>query len=101
VRLVKGKPAVQKIDEIEDRRSAPTRITAAVRGATSEEGPISKIYEDEAEQGHQILAAYADEPEQVERARRILARHQAHAIEYFGSWAITDLPAQEDAPPGV
>ncbi len=101
VRLVRGKPATQQIERIEGQRSVPTRITAAVRGATSEEGSISKMYEAEAEQGHQLVAVYADSPEQVERARRILAEHGAHAIEYFGSWAITDLPGQEDAQPGT
>ncbi len=99
VRLFRGKPTAQKIDTIAEHRSAPTRIAAAVRGASSEEGPISELYEQEAEQGHQIVAVYADNEEQMERARQILAAHQAHAIEYFGSWTITDLPAQADAPP--
>lgn len=100
VRLIRGKPAVEKIETIEEHRSLPERLGAAVRGTTSEEGPISEAYEAEAEQGHQILAASAADPEQVEQARQILARHQAHDVEYFGSWAITDLPAREDAQPG-
>ncbi|HEU5368923.1 MAG TPA: hypothetical protein VFU69_10680 [Ktedonobacterales bacterium] len=101
VRLIRGKPAVEKIETIEEQRSLPERVAAAVRGTTSNEGPISEAYEDEAEQGHQILAAYAADPEQVEQARQILAAHQAHEIEYFGSWVITDLPAQEETPPGM
>ncbi|HLV97418.1 MAG TPA: hypothetical protein VKT82_01965 [Ktedonobacterales bacterium] len=101
VRLFRGKPAVQKIEQIEAERSLPERLAATVRGATSDEGPISEVYETEAEQGHQILAVYAHDPAEVERARRILAAHQAHALEYFGSWVITDLPAQEDTRPGV
>lgn len=99
VKLVQGKPAAQHINQIEEQRPASTTIPAAVRGATSEEGPISKNYEAEAEQGHQILAVYAEGDTQVERARQILARHQAHALEYFGSWVITDLPEPEQAPP--
>lgn len=99
VRLFRGKPAVQKIDKIEEHHTLPERLAAAVRSMSSEEGPISESYEAEAEQGHQILAVYAPGHEQVERARQILARHQAHALEYFGSWVITDLPEQEDAPP--
>jgi|SRR5579859_1234315 len=99
VRLFRGKPSARQIGAIEEHRSAPARLAAAVRGASSEEGPISELYEQEAQQGHQIVAVYAADDEQVERARRILAAHQAHAIEYFGSWAITDLPRQEDAPP--
>jgi hypothetical protein len=101
VRLVRGKPAAEQIETIEEHRSLPERLGAAVRGTTSEEGPISEAYEDEAEQGHQILAAYATDPQQVEQARQILAQHQAHDVEYFGSWVITDLPAHEEAPPGV
>ena len=101
IRLIRGKPAAEKIETVEEHRSLPERVAAAVRGTTSEEGPISEAYEDEAEQGHQILAAYATDPQQVEQARQILARHQAHDVEYFGSWVITDLPAQEETPPGV
>ncbi len=99
VRLFQGKPVVQKIDAIEERHSLPERLAAAVRSVASDEGPISEIYETEAEQGHQILTIYAPEQAQVERARQILERHQAHALEYFGSWVITDFPAQEDAQP--
>lgn len=102
IRLFHGQDVAQHIATIEQRRSLPTKIAAAVRGATSEEGSVSEHYEAEAAQGHQLLAVYAESPEQVEQARRILAVHQAHAIEYFGSWAITDLPQhntpQHDAP---
>lgn len=97
IRLVEGKPAAQHIEQIEDQRTTSTNLTAAVRGATSEEGPISSRYQDEAEQGHHILAIYADGDEEVERARQILTHHQAHALEYFGRWVITDLPEQEKA----
>jgi hypothetical protein len=100
IRLIRGKPAVEKIKTLEEHRSLPSRIAAAVRGTTSEEGPISEVYEAAAEQGHQLLAVYADTPVQEERARQILARHRAHDIEYFGSWVITDLPAQEETQPG-
>jgi hypothetical protein len=101
VRLFQGKPVAEKIDTIEEHRSVPTRIASALRGATSEEGPISEEYEQEAEAGHQIIAVYTPDEEQVERVRRILAGHQAHAIEYFGGWAITDLPEQTEPPPPV
>jgi hypothetical protein len=94
VRLFRGTPVVQKIDVLEEHESLPERIAAAVRSVSSDEGPISEIYEREAEQGHQILTVYAPEHAQVERARQILARHQAHALEYFGSWVITDLPGK-------
>jgi hypothetical protein len=95
VQLVQGKPAARHIEQIEDQRKPSTNVTAAVRGATSEKGPISQLYEAEAEQGHHILAVYTDGAEQGERARAILTRHQAHALEYFGRWVITDLPQQE------
>ena len=101
VRLFQGKPAVQKIDALEGHHSLGERIAAAVRSATSEEGPISEIYQAEAQRGHQIVAVYAHTPEYVERARTILAQHHAHAVEYFGSWVITDLPRQEEASPGI
>jgi hypothetical protein len=65
VRLFQGKPAVQKIDAIEEHHTLPERIAAAVRSVSSDEGPISESYEAEAEQGHQILAVYAPHPEQV------------------------------------
>lgn len=101
VRLFLGTSAIQKLDVLGDHCSLPARIAAALRSATSDEGSISARYEAEAERGHQILAVYADASEQVERAHAILARHRAHAIEYFGSWAITDLPAQEEIPKNV
>jgi hypothetical protein len=101
VRLFRGKPAVERLENIVEHRSIPERIAAAVRGATSDEGPISEVYEAEAEQGHQILAVYAHAPADVERARHLLAAHGAHELEYFGSWVITDLPTQADAGQGV
>jgi hypothetical protein len=101
VRLFQGRPVVQRLDDMVAHRSLPSRIAAAVRSATSDEGPISEFYEAEAQRGHQILVVYAEEPAMVERARHILSQFQAHALEYFGSWLITDLPAYEDVSPSI
>ena len=99
VRLFLGTSTIQNLDALGNQCSLPARIAAALRSATSDEGSISARYEAEAERGHQILVVYADAPSQVERAHALLARHRAHAIEYFGSWAITDLPAQGETAP--
>jgi hypothetical protein len=101
VRLFRGASAVQTTDMAACHPGLPARIAAAVRRATSEEGPISAVYEAEAKRGHQILTVYAPGPAEVARASQVLARHQAHSIEYFGGWVITDLPALEDLQPYV
>ncbi len=98
--LVGGKEAVkdaeQKPENPAKQQSLPRRVVNTIRDVTSNEGGLAQEYMEEARHGHQILAIYTPDAEHEERARQILHQYEAHHVECFGTWSITDVRREED-----
>jgi hypothetical protein len=99
IRLFRGRDMVRRVGARQKRLSLAERIGFAMRSMTSYESILGEDYAQEAWCGHQILAVYTPEPEEVEQVRRLLVAHHAHDIEHFGSVVITGLPHEEYALP--
>jgi hypothetical protein len=70
------------------RHGVASRLAALL---PTDESLLVQTYVEEAEQGHHIVVVHADQPEEVERARRVLAAHGAHEMRHYGRYVITDL----------
>ena len=71
------------------RRHGVARRIAAL--LPTDESLLVRRYVAEAEQGHLIVVTHADQPEEVERARRVLAARGAREVRHYGCRVITDL----------
>ena len=62
------------------------RFSVHISGAAKrpEEGHLFAAYQEEAREGHSIVAVHTHEQRDIEEAREILVQHGAHHIEMFG-----------------
>ena len=57
----------------------------------TDERLMLRRYMAEAEHGHSVVVVHAENPQDVERARRILAAHGGHEMRHYGRIVVTDL----------
>jgi hypothetical protein len=99
IRLFRGRDVAGQLSARQKRLSLAGRLKFAMRTTSSYESILDEDYALEAWRGHQILAIYTPEPEEVEQVRRLLVAHHAHDIEHFGGVVITGLPHEAYALP--
>jgi hypothetical protein len=99
-KLFHGEEAIKTAEEhpevAEEHQSLARRFIIAVRDLSSNEGGLAEEYEEELRKGHSLLAIYAPDRKREDRAQKILQSHNAHHVECFGSWSITDVRKEED-----
>jgi hypothetical protein len=88
VDLLDGAWFAKALRGIGEHRGVVARLAALL---PTDESLLVRRYVAEAEQGHSIVVLHAERPEDVERARRVLADHGAHEIRHYGRHVITDL----------
>lgn len=86
-----GEEGLASIKEHARRESLLHRAWVAVEDIASEAGEYHHEYLDHLRQGHSVVCVHASTKDEVERARVVLATHQAQAIRHFGRWAASDL----------
>jgi hypothetical protein len=92
VRLFHAEDAREAIRRTEGTYGTAKRAMAALsRGVGSEEGVADQDYQTAVNQGHNVLAVLAPIPEDVERARAVLADFNVQHLRYYGPVAVTDL----------
>lgn len=99
-RLFHGEEALKTAEEhpeaTEEHQSLMKRFAIAVRDLSSNEGGLAEEYEEELHKGHYLLAIYAPDGQHEEHAQEIVQAHNAHHVECFGSWSITDVRKEEE-----
>lgn len=80
----------------EEHQSLARRFATVVRDLSSNEGGLAEAYEEEMRKGHHLLAIYTPDGEREARAQEALQSHDAHHVECFGSWSITDVRKEEE-----
>ncbi|HLI69434.1 MAG TPA: hypothetical protein VKV19_06705 [Ktedonobacteraceae bacterium] len=97
VRLMKASELLEKIQELEQRKSAFQRFFSSFQDINNETG--MEVYQLEAKQGHHILYIRTCAPSvctspsrEIGRIREILGRYRAHTIKFFGTWSVEDIP---------
>ena len=83
-------------DAAEEHQSLAKRFVIAVRDLSSNEGGLAEEYEEEMRKGHSLLAIYAPDGKREDHAQEVLQGHDAHHVECFGSWTITDVRKEEE-----
>jgi hypothetical protein len=88
VDLLDGAWFAEALRGIGEHRGVVARLAALL---PTDESLLVRRYVAEAEQGHSIVVLHAPQPEDVERARGVLAAHGAHEMRHYGPRVITDL----------
>ena len=57
----------------------------------TDERLMLRRYMAEAEQGHSLVVVHTENPQDVERAGRILGAHGGHEMRHYGRMIVTDL----------
>ena len=86
--LLDGPWFAEAMHSIERHGGVGARLAALLQ---TDERRLVERYVADAEQGHCIVVVHAPQPEDVERARRVLAAHDAYGMRHYGRWVITDL----------
>ena len=90
INLHDGARVCRNVEAIYAQRTPLERAKASIAKALTDEGLMSQEYFTAA-QGASLLAVLAPDPRLVEQARKILARHGARRLRYYGDRTITDL----------
>lgn len=61
------------------------------------EGLLFRDYQEEARQGHSIIAVHTHEGKNLEEAREVLSQHGARRIEFFGHSGFVSTMSEEQA----
>lgn len=98
-RLMESQEAIAKLQELEGRKNRFQRFFSSFQATTDETG--ADIYRFEARQGHHILFVRACASTiracslgEIQQISTLMERFHAHAIKFFGFWAVEDLPPQ-------
>lgn len=92
IRLMESQEAQQKMHQLDEEKNWLQRIFSSLQGNTDETG--AHIYRLAAQQGKQILHVRADSQDEVNRISALMQRYHAHAVKFFGSWSVADVPPQ-------
>ena len=91
VRLFPSEEVIGALGVIQAQRNVFQRMGAALQREMTEEGAANKEYNADARAGRHILTVLAVEPEEIERARKVLVAHGARRIMHYKKYTITDL----------
>jgi hypothetical protein len=92
IRLMESHEAVEKAQDLEEGKNWFQRFLSSFQNTTDETG--SDIYQRAAQQGKQILHVRADSQEDVDKISALMMRYHAHAVKFFGTWSVADVPPQ-------
>lgn len=87
-------------ERLEAESTLPMRVLQRLFNHLSEETNYLNQYEEAARQGQTIVAVKADNEDEVELARKVLSRHGAVDIRYFGRLAVSDLTPESNPSAG-
>jgi hypothetical protein len=87
-------------ERLEAESTLPMRLLQRLFNHLSEETNYLNQYEEAARQGQTIVAVKADNEDEVELARKVLSRHGAVDIRYFGRMAVSDLTPESNPSAG-
>jgi len=98
-RLMESQEALTKIQELESRKNRFQRFFSSFQAITDETG--ADVYRSEARQGHHILFVRACASairtcslDEIQQISKLMEQFHAHAIKFFGFWAVEDLPPE-------
>ena len=89
--LFNGQPALQAIEATEHKESPLRRSWERLSQELSDETDDLQERARALRQGHAVVMVYAHLRAQQDQAEGVLKAHQAHAMQFFGRWTITDL----------
>ncbi len=92
VRLMESQEAQQKVQDLDEEKNWLQRFLSSFQGTTDETGV--HVYQSAAREGKQILHVHANSQEEVDKISALMQRYHAHAIKFFGSWSVADVPPQ-------
>ena len=92
IRLMEGHEATEKVQELEEGKNWFQHFLSSFQNSTDETG--SDVYQLAAQQGKQILHVRADSQADVDKISALMMRYHAHAVKFFGSWSVSDIPPQ-------
>ena len=87
-RLWTGAEVLDRYNTFLQKRNVLERLGSYL---PSDEHEALQQYVSEAEEGQYFVTVYAPHPDQIERARDILAKHGASDMHYYGEFVMTDL----------
>jgi hypothetical protein len=88
--VLHGADAVNVQQAKEQQLNPISKVFAWLARATTDPGTAEQEYTEEAKQGHSIVSIRAEEPDEVDRAVRLLDTYHAHRVKHFGQWVLTD-----------
>jgi len=89
--LLDGPSVVEASRSFQQYRSRLQRLEAWLSSVFSDDAAYARTYVLEAEHGHYLVIAHADQPEVVDRVSRVLRAHGAHGMRHYQSLTVTDL----------
>jgi hypothetical protein len=92
VRLMEGSEVLDKAQELEENKNWFQRFLSSFQDTTDETG--ANIYQAAAKQGKQVLHVHANSEQDVDKISALMMRYHAHAVKFFGNWAVSDVPPQ-------
>lgn len=93
VRLFYSEAIIAHAREIAQHRTPWQRLVRVWQLGT-DEGADTRVCLEEALRGHHTLFVYAPTARQVEQVHSLMVTYHAHHIKHFGTWTITDFPAE-------
>jgi hypothetical protein len=91
VLLLHGPDALKRMEAKDEQRGLLGWAHKAISSVLTDASSVENTYVQEAAAGHSIINIHAENEDEIERARAVLADHQAHYIKHFGQWTITHL----------
>lgn len=83
-------PDAVNLRQAKGRRNPVYKAYTWLARALTDPGTAEPEYTAEAKQGHSIVSIRAEEPDEVDRAVRLLDEFHAHRVKHFGRWVLTD-----------
>jgi hypothetical protein len=90
--VIDGAWFIERGRELKEARGFAERLGSLL---ASEERSYVAEYEDEARQGHSLIAVHAADAETAERVRRVLAAHGARRMRHYREHVIEELVASD------
>jgi hypothetical protein len=89
IRLMVSQEALDKVQELENRKNRFQRFFSSFQSATDETG--ADVYHFEAKLGHHILYVRAFSQSEIEKICELMERFHAHTMKFFGMWSVADI----------
>jgi len=92
IRLMESGEVVQKEQQLDEKKNWLQRLFSSFQNTTDETG--AHVYEEAARQGKHVLHVHADSQEEVDKISALMQHYHAHAVKFFGTWSVADVPPQ-------